>query len=217
VGWGSCDGLKAKEFYLGCESHAETQTEIFDTKENMIGCFTRVEWEQSEEFSFHAEESAQHSGEDICIEGQKKHSTNDCDSKLSPWFLDAFVVSDNCNANTKSSTSFFEFYTNSTTELDKHNFFQGFEGAEMEVFKMPHLCPNQPTSHSPAPVAFPSTVSQNQLSFRFSPTSVPTGRRRTSRPSPQLTPPELSSSIFRTSTPMKDYIREYFRSHSRIS
>jgi hypothetical protein len=43
VGSGGRDGLKVKEFDSRCDGHANTQTVIFATKENMSGGFTRAE------------------------------------------------------------------------------------------------------------------------------------------------------------------------------
>jgi hypothetical protein len=42
---GSRDGFKAQEFHGRCEGHANTLTVISDTKGNIFGGFTPVEWE----------------------------------------------------------------------------------------------------------------------------------------------------------------------------
>jgi hypothetical protein len=42
---GSRDGFKATEFHRRCDGHADILTVILDTKGNIFGGFTPVEWE----------------------------------------------------------------------------------------------------------------------------------------------------------------------------
>jgi hypothetical protein len=45
---GSRDGFEAQEFHLRCDGHANTLTVILNTKGNIFGGFTPVEWESGE-------------------------------------------------------------------------------------------------------------------------------------------------------------------------
>jgi hypothetical protein len=87
---GSRDGFGAREFHSRCDGHAPTLTLIQDTKGNIFGGFTPVEWESRtgsrtecckadpslKIFPFSAEESAQFPGEEICAEGRKEGRSN---------------------------------------------------------------------------------------------------------------------------------------------
>jgi hypothetical protein len=83
---GSRDGFEAQEFHRRCDGHANTLTVILDTKGNIFGGFTPVEWESptshrykrddSQKSFFHAEESAQHPGEEIRVEGRNEARGN---------------------------------------------------------------------------------------------------------------------------------------------
>jgi hypothetical protein len=84
---GSRDGFQKEEFHRRCDGHANTLTVILDTNGNIFGGFTPVKWaspkkskvqggSQSEEFCFHAEESAQHPDEEICVEGRNEARGN---------------------------------------------------------------------------------------------------------------------------------------------
>jgi hypothetical protein len=54
---GSRDGFKAKEFHRRCEGHANTLTVILDTKGNIFGGFTPVEWESRPSSYWKADDS----------------------------------------------------------------------------------------------------------------------------------------------------------------
>jgi hypothetical protein len=84
---GSRDGFAAGDFHSRCDGHANTLTVILDTNGNVLGGFTRRSGSrwcgtrsgrtcasrcESEEFSFHAEESAQRPGAEICVKGRRK-------------------------------------------------------------------------------------------------------------------------------------------------
>jgi hypothetical protein len=92
---GGRDGFSARDFHNHCDGHANTLTLIKDTNGNIFGGFTpadrpiaEVEREggeggrslqgrsESEEFPFHAEESAQPPGAEVCVEGRKEGEGN---------------------------------------------------------------------------------------------------------------------------------------------
>jgi hypothetical protein len=77
---GGRNGFGSGDFHSRCDGHANTLTVILDTNWNIFGGFTPVEPGlgrnlqgrcESEEFPFHAEESAQRPGAEICVEGRK--------------------------------------------------------------------------------------------------------------------------------------------------
>jgi hypothetical protein len=76
---GSRDGFGAEDFHGRCDGHANTLALILDTGENVSGGFTPLQWEsrygkwkcdESVKSFFHLEESTQHPGEEIRIEGR---------------------------------------------------------------------------------------------------------------------------------------------------
>jgi hypothetical protein len=80
---------------------------------------------ESEEFLFHAEESTQRPGADISAEMGKEDKTLRRNSDCGPIFSGLIGVSDNCNANTHSFTSYFgDSYTNDTGR-NGNTFFTG--------------------------------------------------------------------------------------------
>jgi hypothetical protein len=93
---------------------------------------------ESEEFPFHAEESAQPPGAEICVEGRKENMAMRCCSERGPNFFD-IGVSDNCNTNTASFTFCFGIVYTNDTGLEGKTFFTGsekFQVKEIEVFGM---------------------------------------------------------------------------------
>jgi hypothetical protein len=80
---GGRDGFGARDFHDRCDGHANTLTLIEDTDGNIFGYGTGREEEQllqgrseSEEFPFHAEESAQLPGAEVCAEGRTEERDN---------------------------------------------------------------------------------------------------------------------------------------------
>jgi hypothetical protein len=83
---GSSDGFGAEDFHGRSDGHANTLTLILDTVECLrrlhaaamgVTAQGQVEMrQQPEEFSFHAEKSTQHPGEEICIEGREEAERN---------------------------------------------------------------------------------------------------------------------------------------------
>jgi hypothetical protein len=85
---------------------------------------------KSEEFPFHAEESAQRPGAEICVEDRKEERSN----LLSPDFWDIYVYW-NCNENSHSYTRYFgTSYTNGAG-LDRKTFLMGLERFKMKKFQ----------------------------------------------------------------------------------
>jgi hypothetical protein len=144
---GSRDGFKAQEFHRRCDKHANTLTVILDTKGNIFGGFTPVEWESGREH-FKADDSLKSflftlknpyniQTRRFALKAENKRRAIYCDSGWGPCFGD-MAVSDNCNANTRSSTSLDFSYTNDTG-LDADVVFVGwrsFQVKEIEVFEI---------------------------------------------------------------------------------
>jgi hypothetical protein len=150
---GSRDGFKAKAFHRRCDDHANTLTVILDTKGNIFGGFTPVEWESqvwSEDGSNFKADDSQKSflftlknphnipARRFALKAGMKHQAIKCDSRRGPYFGLDIAVHDNCNANTDSSTYLGSSYTNDTG-LDRNVVFTGsskFQVKEIEVFEI---------------------------------------------------------------------------------
>jgi hypothetical protein len=105
---------------------------ILDTKRNIFGGFTPVEWDSR--ITFKADDSQKsfvftlknpHNipARRFALKAEKKHQAIYCDFRYGPWFGD-IRVSDNCNAN---------------TGLDGRIVFTGseyFQVTEIEVFEI---------------------------------------------------------------------------------
>jgi hypothetical protein len=143
---GSRDGFKAEEFHRRCNGHANTLTVISDTKGNIFGGFTPLEWEWR--FCYKADDSLKsfvftvknpHNvpARSFALKAEQKHRTICCSSFCGPDFVDIYVFSD-CNTNTDSCTSLGLSYLNDTG-IDSEMFFTGekhFQVQEIEVFEI---------------------------------------------------------------------------------
>jgi hypothetical protein len=118
-----------------------------DTKGNIFGGFTPVEWDSSSKykadpslksFLFTLKNPHNVPARRFALKAERKHETIGCSSDWGPCFGD-IGVSDMCNTNTHSFTcNFGESYTNDTG-LDGKTFFtpsKNFQGKEIEVFEI---------------------------------------------------------------------------------
>jgi hypothetical protein len=146
---GSRDGFGAGDFHIRCDGHPNTLTVILDTKGNIFGGFTPVEWESRRKapygkadpslksFLFTLKNPHNVPARRFALKAEKRDEAIFCISNHGPHFID-LVVSDNCNEKTSSSASIFgNRYTNDTG-LDGNMFFTGsahFQVKEIEVFE----------------------------------------------------------------------------------
>jgi hypothetical protein len=129
---------------------------ILDTKGNIFGGFTPVEWESrvlkgdgsnckadgsQKSFLFTLKNPHNIPARRFALKAEKKHYAIYCHSGWGPCFgspLCDIAVCDNCNANTHSATRLGDSYTNDTG-LDKSVVFTGsfnFQVKEIEVFEI---------------------------------------------------------------------------------
>jgi hypothetical protein len=121
-----------------------------DTKGNIFGGFTPVEWESPDSGKYKADDSQKsfiftlknpHNipPRRFALMAEEKHTAIWCGFGFGPWFGDYDMgVDDNCNANTDSRTSLGSSYTNDTG-LDDEIVFTGshhFRVKEIEVFEI---------------------------------------------------------------------------------
>jgi hypothetical protein len=143
---GSRDGFEAREFHRRCDDHRNTLTVILDTKGNIFGGFTPVEWESGERhykrdnsqksFLFTLKNPHNIPARRVKLNAEMKYLAISCYSGQGPCFYGGICVSDNCNANTESWTQLGNCYTNDTG-LNMDEFFTGsayFQVNEIEVF-----------------------------------------------------------------------------------
>jgi hypothetical protein len=120
---------------------------ILDTKGNIFGGFTPVEWDScgwykadwsQKSFLFTLKNPHNIPAQRFAVKAERKIYEIYCTSASGPYFLDISVY-DNCNANTYSNTSRFgSIYTNDTG-LDGKTFFTGsekFQVKDIEVFEI---------------------------------------------------------------------------------
>jgi hypothetical protein len=153
---GGRDGFGARDFHDRCDGHANTLTLIEDTKGNIFGGFTPLEWESrvwngnqgKESNTFKADESMKsflftlknpHNvpARRFALKAEKKHRAICCSSDCGP-FLNAICVSNNCNTNTNSHSWLGYSYTNDTG-LNGKTVFTGseyFQVKEIVVFEI---------------------------------------------------------------------------------
>jgi hypothetical protein len=155
---GSRDGFLARSFHRRCDGHANTLTVILDTKANIFGGFTPVEWESRTDdddfeyfwrhcfktdpslksFLFTLRNPRNFPARRFPLKAEKKDQAIGCWSYCGPDFGD-IGVSENCNRNGTSYTcSFGDSYTNDTG-LKGELFFTGsahFQVKEIEVFEI---------------------------------------------------------------------------------
>jgi hypothetical protein len=153
---GSSDGFSSSECHRRCDGHANTLTVILDTKGNIFGGFTPVEWESRrtigsgdncykadesrESFLFTLKNPHKVSERIFMLKAEKKQQAIHCDSTRGPCFGNDIAVYDNCNANGTSLTAVGTAYINDT-KLDGNKFFTGsyrFQAKEIELFEITH-------------------------------------------------------------------------------
>jgi hypothetical protein len=150
---GSRDGFRAKDFHIRCDGHANTLTFIEDTKGNIFGIFTPVEWDSRlplenlwlcykvdlslRNFLFTLKNPNSFPASTFALKPERKERAIICNS----FFLSAcddIIVYDDCNANARSFTSLGGSYVNNTC-VDGEAFFTGskyFTAKEIEVFEV---------------------------------------------------------------------------------
>jgi hypothetical protein len=146
---GSRDGFGARAFHSRCDWHPNSLILILDTKGNIFGGFTPVEWESRTEspydkpdpsrktFLFTLKNPHNVPARRFALKAEKKSEAIMCYANSGPHFCD-MGVSDDCNARTSNFTSFASRYTNDTG-LDGNTFFTGspaFKVREIEVFQI---------------------------------------------------------------------------------
>jgi hypothetical protein len=148
---GSRDGFGGRDFHNRCDGHPNTLTVILDTKRNIFGGFTPMEWDCSgkwktdprlKSFLFTLKNPHNVPARRFALKAEERHRAIFCVDNYGPDFCDIGVV-DNCNANAKSWTSYFgEKYTNDTRlggNPPRNTFFTGserFTVKEIEVFEI---------------------------------------------------------------------------------
>jgi hypothetical protein len=153
---GSRDGFGVRDFHSRCDGHANTLVVILDTKGNIFGGFTPVEWESSrkhwlrddEDFSkgdptlksflFTLKNPSNFPARRFALRAEKKNEAIYCYSDFGPSFGGDIAVFDNCNNTGSSIYLFGNSYTNDTG-LDGSTFFTGslnFQVKEVEVFEI---------------------------------------------------------------------------------
>jgi hypothetical protein len=144
---GSRDGFGARDFHGRCDGHANTLTLIEDTKGNIFGGFTPVEWDSSngykadrslKSFLFTLKNPHNFRAKKFGLKAGEKDKAIGCGSAWGPHFRD-IGVDDNCHANTNSCTYLFgDSYANDTG-LAEATFLTGsghFTVKEIEVFEI---------------------------------------------------------------------------------
>jgi hypothetical protein len=145
---GSRDGFGAQEFHRRCDGHANTLTVILDTKGNIFGGFTPVEWESNhlgknkaddslKSFLFTLKNPHNVPARRFALKVEQKDLAINCSSKFGPRF-NGIAVFDNCNENSKSNIYLGWTYVNDTG-LDAKVVFTGsqyFQVKEIEVFEI---------------------------------------------------------------------------------
>jgi hypothetical protein len=123
---GSRDGFKARTFHERCDGHRNTLTLIRDTKGNIFGGVTRIEWESS----FLGKRKIDEKRESFIFTLRNPHGLPErkfshksvaglpairVSSKMGPCFGDGdLFVSDNCNITPSSTSGFGRVYENET-------------------------------------------------------------------------------------------------------
>jgi hypothetical protein len=145
---GSRDGFFAKDFHDRCDRHANTLTLIEDTKGNIFGGFTPVEWESADKykadpslktFIFTLKNPHNFPAKKFALKAEKKSKAICCCCASGPSFRD-IAVANCCNANYGSWADFGVnmCYVNDTG-VDGGTFFTGsrfFTVKEIEVFEI---------------------------------------------------------------------------------
>jgi hypothetical protein len=153
---GSRDGFGASDFHNRCNGHPNTLTAILDTRGNIFGGFTPLEWESSKKrwlrdnepffkadpslksFLFTLKNPHNIPARRFALKAERKDRAISCNSECGPGFWD-IGVRDNCNANTDSYTQLFGIVYTNDTGLDAKTVFTGskeFQVKEIEVFEV---------------------------------------------------------------------------------
>jgi hypothetical protein len=145
---GSRHGFEAEEFHRRCDGHANTLTVILDTKGNIFGGFTPVEWESPEGWAWKPDDSLKsfiftlknpHNipARKFPIKAERKDLAIFCDSREGSCF-NGIAIFDNCNARTTNRTYNGSFYSNDAG-MGADVFFTGsakFQVKEIEIFEI---------------------------------------------------------------------------------
>jgi hypothetical protein len=147
---GSRDGFAAADFHRRCDGHANTLTVIQDTKGNIFGGFTPIEWESRQNkplyradyslssFLFTLRNPYNVPPKTFALRGERKYRAIWCGAWWGPHF-DDIIVADNCNACSGSDTHWFGLTYTNDTGLEGYTFFTGsktFKVREIEVFEI---------------------------------------------------------------------------------
>jgi FtsZ-binding cell division protein ZapB len=150
---GSRDGFRTQEFHRRCDGHANTLTVILDTKGNIFGGFTPLEWESRvwnakyedmckaddslKSFLFTLKNPNNIPAKIFALNDEWKHRAIEADSKWSPIFGYDICPSDTCNWSKESCTGLDGCYPNDI-EVSRCIIFTGsqtFQVKEIKIFK----------------------------------------------------------------------------------
>jgi hypothetical protein len=144
---GSRDGFGRRDFHRRCDGHANTLTLILDTRGNIFGGFTPVEWCSAwqskadpslKSFLFTLKNRHNFPARKFALKAETKDYAIRCDSSYCPHIYDISVY-DNCSANTRSWTYNFGCSYLNDTDRNGNTFFTGsekFTVKEIEVFEI---------------------------------------------------------------------------------
>jgi hypothetical protein len=146
---GTRDGFRCQDFHSRCDGHPNTLTVILDTKGNIFGGLTPVEWESGYKWKGKADPSLKtfvftlknpHNlpARRFALRPEQMDQAICCTMKRGPNFYDVGVL-DNCNTNTASFTYPFGSHYTNDTGLNGNTFFTGsgrFQVKESEVFEI---------------------------------------------------------------------------------
>jgi hypothetical protein len=144
---GSRDGFHASSFHSRCNGHPNTLTVILDTKGNIFGGFTPVEWESQggykadpslKSFIFTLKNPHNVSARRFALKAEKKDEAIYCISKFGPHFGN-IRVGGNCSTSLNSGTEHFGTRYTNDTGVNGGAFFTGsafFQVKEIEVFEI---------------------------------------------------------------------------------
>jgi hypothetical protein len=145
---GSRDGFGVDDFHGRCDGRAPTLTLIEDTKGNIFGGFTPVEWDSEnsngkadpslKSFLFTLKNPHNFPARKFALKAKKKDFAIVCNSQRGPCFCGIWV-SDHCNANTSSASWLGVSYAKNTTGVHGQAVLTGstnFAVKDIEVFEI---------------------------------------------------------------------------------
>jgi hypothetical protein len=144
---GSRDGFDASDFHSHCDGHANILIVILDTKGNIFGGFTPLEWESDcgpksdpteKTFLFTLKNPHDSPARRFALRAEKKAFAIGCHRKFGPCIGD-IMVNDNYNVASLNHTNRFGDNFDNDTGIDGDTFFTGssdFQGNEIEVFEI---------------------------------------------------------------------------------